>query len=241
MSGGGAYNSALGAYALFNNTTGGGNSAIGNGALTNNTTGINNTATGGNALSRNTTGSNNIAIGSGAAQNVSGSNSNNIHIGNIGSAADSGTILIGTPGNQTSFFGAGVRGVTTGNPDAIPVVIDSAGQLGTISSSRRVKRDIEDMGDTTDTILALHPVRFHYQAHGPDSPLQYGLIAEEVAEVAPDLVARNKDGEIETVYYDKINAMLLNHVQKLTREKDALADTVRALESRLAALEDKAR
>jgi hypothetical protein len=129
--------------------------------------------------------------------------------------------------------------VTTGNADAVAVMIDSNGQLGTASSSRRVKRDIENMGDTTDTILALHPVRFRYQAHGPDSPLQYGLIAEEVADIDSDLVARNRDGEIETVYYDKVNAMLLNHVQKLTREKDALAGTVRALGSRLAALEEK--
>jgi hypothetical protein len=97
-----------------------------------------------------------------------------------------------------------------------------------------VKRDIEDMGDTTDTILGLRPVRFRYQAHGPDSPLQYGLIAEEVAEIAPELVARDKDGQIETVYYDKVNAMLLNEVQKLHREN-------RALESRLAELESMVR
>jgi hypothetical protein len=75
-----------------------------------------------------------------------------------------------------------------------------------------------------DTILALHPVRFCYQTHGPESPLQYGLIAEEVAKIAPDLAARNKDGEIETGYYGKVNVMLLNEVQRLTREKDALAE-----------------
>ena len=97
------------------------------------------------------------------------------------------------------------------------------------------------MGDTTKTIMSLRPVRYHYKAIGPDSPMQYGLIAEEVAEIAPELVARDKDGEIQTVYYDKVNAMLLNHVQELTREKEALTDAFRSLESRLATLEDKAK
>jgi hypothetical protein len=128
---------------------------------------------------------------------------------------------------QSQFFASGIRGITTGNPDAIPVVMDSKGQLGTASSSRRVKRDIEDMGDTTEAVLALRPVRFRYQAHGPDSPVQYGLIAEEVAEVAPELVARDKDGRIETVYYDKVNAMLLNEVQKLHRRLTELEGMVR--------------
>jgi hypothetical protein len=132
---------------------------------------------------------------------------------------------------------AGIRGATTGNADAIPVVIDSAGQLGTVSSSRRVKTDIADMGDTTETLMSLRPVQFRYTAHGPDSPLQYGLIAEEVAEVAPELVAHKAGGEIETVFYDKVNAMLLNEVQKLHRENAALAETLRKLESRLAGLE----
>ena len=85
----------------------------------------------------------------------------------------------------------------------------------------------------------LHPVRFRYTAHSSNSPFQYGLIAEEVAEIAPDLVAHNKDGQVETVYYDKVNAMLLNHVQKLSREKEVLADTVRRLESRVTDLESQ--
>jgi hypothetical protein len=93
---------------------------------------------------------------------------------------------------------------------------------------------IIDLRDTTPTIMNLHPVEFGHQFHGPDSPIQYGLIAEEVAEVAPELVARDKDGEIETVYYDKVNAMLLNEVQKLHREN-------RALESRVAELEGMVR
>ena len=97
------------------------------------------------------------------------------------------------------------------------MVIDSAGQLGTVSSSRTLKQDIHDMGDTTETLMRLHPVRFRYKVHGANGPEQYGLVAEEVAQVAPDLVATNKDGEIETVFYDKVNAMLLNEVQKQHR------------------------
>jgi hypothetical protein len=118
--------------------------------------------------------------------------------------------------------------------DAIPVLIDSAGQLGTVSSSRRVKRDIRNMGDTTEIVMGLHPVRFRYKAHGPDEPQQYGLVAEEVAEVAPELVARDKDGQIEAVFYDKVNAMLLNEVQKQHR-------LISQLESRLAEIESRAK
>ena len=150
--------------------------------------------------------------------------------------------------NQTMTWIAGIRGVTTGTADAIPVVIDSMGQLGTVSSSRRVKSDIRDMRDTTETIMNLHPVEFRYTAHGPDAPLQFGLIAEEVAETAPELVAHTPGGEIETVYYDKVNAMLLGVVQKQQRtigqlqrqiadREGAQAAIIRRLEQRLSAME----
>jgi hypothetical protein len=251
----GGNNTAVGTGSLQYNTSGSDNTGAGAGALNSNTTGIDNTAIGWTALTGNMTGTGNTAIGSSALLSNASGNYNtaignqagwttngdfNIYIANQGTA-ESNTVRIGDSQNQSRTFIAGIRGVTTGHADAIAVVIDSTGQLGTRSSSRRVKRDIHDMRDTTATILNLHPVEFRYTAHAPDSPLQYGLIAEEVAEIAPDLVARNMDGEIETVYYDKVNAMLLNHVQKLTREKDALADSVRSLESRLAALEDKAK
>jgi hypothetical protein len=112
-----------------------------------------------------------------------------------------------------------------------------------VNSSRTVKRDIQDMGDTTGTIMGLRPVRFRYKAHGPDSPQQYGLVAEEVAEVAPGLVGRNKDGEIETVYYDKVYAMMLNQVQTQQRliesQKRELAQQKKEFESRLAELESR--
>jgi hypothetical protein len=224
----GDYNTALGWAALEHSISGSENTAVGDLALDGVTTGQQNTAMGGRALENMTTGANNTALGFSAGMNVT-LGSYNVHIANDGEVADANLIRIGDSNHNRTFI-AGIRSVTTGNPDAIPVLIDSNGQLGTASSSRRVKRDIEGMGDTTDTILGLRPVRFRYQAHGAESPIQYGLIAEEVAEIAPDLVARDKDGRFETVYYDKVNAMLLNEVQKLHRENQAL-------ESRLAELE----
>jgi len=145
---------------LYANTTGLGNTATGQDALQNNTTGNVNTAIGQQALSTNPTGTSNIAIGFNAALNVSGGNSNNIHIGNLGAASDSNTIRIGDAATQTSFFVAGVRGVITANNSAIPVVIDSNGQLGTVSSSRRFKEDIHDMGEATADLMRLRPVTF---------------------------------------------------------------------------------
>jgi hypothetical protein len=212
----GSVNTASGALALRGNTTGSGNTAVGEIALGYNTIGNINTAVGQQAGLTYATGSNNIAIGYLAAFDVSSGNSNNIHIGNPGASSDSGTIRIGTDGTQTSFFAAGVRAVTTANNDAIPVVIDSAGQLGTISSSRRFKEDIQDMGDASSGLLRLRPVTFRYQKTFADGskPIQYGLIAEEVAEVYPDLVARSADGQIETVKYQVLDSMLLNEVQR---------------------------
>ena len=233
----------MGESALAGNTTGYDNTASGYYALYDNTTGNFNTATGLYALVGNTTGSNNIAIGYTAAQNVSAGNSNNIHIGNQGAAGDSGTIRIGTPGTQTSFFAAGVSGTTTGLSGAVPVVIDSNGQLGTVSSSRRYKEDIQDMGEASSGLMRLRPVTFRYkQAYEDGSkPVDYGLIAEEVAEVYPDLVAHSPSGEIQTVQYQKINAMLLNEVQKQHRQiqeqKEEMNSEIGALKARLSELE----
>jgi hypothetical protein len=240
-------NTASGSSALQHNTTGNYNTASGEEALASNTTGSLNTASGFNALFNNTTGNDNIAIGEYAAINVSGSNSDNIHIGSPGSAADSGAIRIGTPGTQTSFFVAGVGGVTTANNDAVPVLIDSAGQLGTVSSSRRYKEDIQDMGDASSGLMHLRPVTFRYRKPFADgsAPIQYGLIAEEVAEVYPDLVAHSADGQIETVKYQVLDAMLLNEVQRQQRIIEQQRNEIEALkaqlngmmESRLVALE----
>lgn len=130
---------------------------------------------------------------------------------------------------------AGIRGRTTGNADAIPVLIDSAGQLGTVSSSRRFKEDIHDMGHASERLLQLRPVTFRYTQPFADGakPIQYGLIAEDVAEVFPELVARDADGRIETVHYQKLDVLLLNELQSLYREVQALkAEIARLRQSR---------
>ena len=205
----GSNNTANGATALSNNTVGTDNTADGVSALANNVTGNLNTAIGVNALFNNTTGSNNIALGFLAGDNVTGEN--NIDIGAEGVADESNTIRIGT--NQRGTFIAGIRGATTANSNAIPVLTDSAGQLGTLSSSRRFKKDIKPMDKSSEAILALKPVTFHYKNDKTGTP-QFGLIAEEAAEVNPDLVVRDDHGEIYTVRYEAVNAMLLNEFLK---------------------------
>jgi hypothetical protein len=206
----GSNNTANGASALFNNTVSSDNTAAGAFALTNNVTGNANTALGVNALFNNTTGSNNIALGVFAGTNLT-TGDNNIDIGAEGVADESNTIRIGA--NQRETFIAGIRGATTENANAIPVLIDSAGQLATLSSSRRFKKEIEPMDKASEAILALKPVTFHYKHDNKGTP-QFGLIAEDVAQVNADLVVRDKNGEIYTVRYDAVNAMLLNEFLK---------------------------
>jgi hypothetical protein len=219
----GSNNTANGATALFNNTVGTDNTADGVSALANNVTGNFNTAVGANALFNNTTGSNNIALGFLAGDNITGDN--NIDIAAEGVADESNTIRIGDNGSQRRTFIAGIRGVSTGNADAVNVVVDSDGQLGTTSSSRRFRKEIRPMGPASEAILALKPVTFHYKTDTTGTP-QFGLIAEEVAEVNPDLVVRNSEGEIYTVRYDAVNAMLLNEFLKEHRKVQELEATV---------------
>jgi hypothetical protein len=223
----GGFNTADGAFALFNNTTGSQNTANGEFAVFSNTTGALNTATGSNALQINTIGSGNTANGASALFNNTGSNNtavgvgagsslttgdNNIEIGNSGVDGESDTIRIGSE-FQTRTFIAAIRGVTTGIADAVNVVIDSNGQLGTMNSSRRFKGKIKPMESASESVLALKPVTFHYKNDTTQTP-QFGLIAEEVAEVNPDLVVRDNKGEIYTVRYEAVNAMLLNEFLK---------------------------
>jgi hypothetical protein len=217
-------NTASGAFALDSNTTGDGNTASGAGALFFNTSGSSNTASGTGALQNNTTGSNNIAIGVLAGVSLTTTN-DNIDIGNVGVAGDANTIRIGTALTQTATFIAGIRGVTTANANAVAVLVDSAGQLGTVSSSRRVKDDIADMGGASHALMKLRPVTFHYKSDtNPEGrTLQYGLVAEEVAKVAPGLVARSADGQIETVYYQFLAPMLVNEYQRQQRTIEAQA------------------
>ena len=129
---------------------------------------------------------------------------------------------------SNSCFIGSVRGVTTQNADAVPVLIDSAGQLGTASSSARFKTAIKPMDAASETIFALKPVTFHYKSDKSDTP-QFGLIAEDVAEVNPTLVVRDKNGEIYTVRYEAVNAMLLNEFLKEHRKVGQLEKQVEKL------------
>ena len=231
----GVYNTAAGDSALFSNTSGESNTANGNGTLFYNTTGTANTAIGYSALANNTTGNHNIALGSGAGVNLT-TGDGNIDIGNTGGlGGESATIRIGNIGFQTRTFIGAIREVTTGNFDAIPVMIDSAGQLGTTSSSRRFKHDIEPMDKASEAILALKPVTFHYKSDTRRTP-QFGLIAEEVAEINPDLVVRDEKGELYSVRYDAVNAMLLNEFLKEHRSLLEQGATIAELKNEIACL-----
>ncbi len=237
-------NTASGWEALQDNTTGYANTADGVTALQNNTTGYGNTASGTDALLHNTTGFNNVAIGYLAAINVASGNSNNIHIGNLGASTDNGVIKIGTEGTQTTANIAGIYGTSISGGTA--VYINGNGLLGTVLSSRRFKEQITDMGDSSSKLLQLRPVNFYYKPEYDDGShlLQYGLIAEEVAKVYPEMVVYDKDGRVLTVKYQLLAPMLLNEVQKqnaqLQNEAEAIqlqAEQNRKLEDRLAALE----
>jgi len=214
----GSENSAFGVFALGSNTVGSSNTAVGFNALSSTTAGFN-TGVGRNALVDNTTGAGNTALGDFAGSDLT-TGDDNIDIGSSGVAGDSGTIRIGSPFLITRTFIAGIRGKTTGNNNAVPVLIDSDGQLGTVSSSRRFKKEIKPMDKASEAILALKPVTFHYKTDNKNTP-QFGLIAEEVAEVNPDLVVRDENGEIYTVRYDAVNAMLLSEFLKEHRKVEA--------------------
>lgn len=231
----GNFGTFVGSRAGFHTSSGWGNTALGFNALHANTVGGYNTAVGYNALQADNNGYN-IALGVDAGNSVTGTF--NIDIGNRGVAGESNTIRIGDNTYVSRTFIAGVNGVTTGMA-ATPVLVDSLGQLGTSSSSRRYKFEISDMDHTTDDLMRLRPVTFRYLTHGPNAPLQYGLIAEEVAEVYPELVVRNRDGEVDTVMYQFLAPMLLNHVQKLNRTIDDQQKTIDALNDKLAALGER--
>lgn len=206
-------NTASGVNALAYNTWGADNTASGLDVLFENATGSDNTAFGSDALFQNTTGDNNIAIGVGAGELLTTGN-NNIEIGNLGSSGEANTIRLGTSGTQTATFIAGISGVTVTGGAA--VMVNSSGQLGTLSSSARYKRDIHDMADASTKLMKLRPVTFRYKTD-PTGTQQYGLVAEEVEKVYPELVIRGADGKPETVAYHLLPAMLLNELQKQNR------------------------
>ena len=218
----GNLNTAIGEVALQQNTIGSSNSAFGERALYLNTTGERNTAIGLKSLENNTTGSFNVALGAGAGSGVITAD-DVICIGRAAAGANVG---------GTCFIG-NIRGVTTQNANALPVVIDGAGQLGTVASSERFKKDIAIMGQASEGILALRPVTFHYKTDGTSTP-QFGLIAEEVAKVNPALVLPDKEGKPYTVRYDAVNAMLLNEFLKEYRKNERQETTIVELKSTVA-------
>lgn len=245
-------NTATGTDALGSNTTGVSNTAVGDNAMYSNDIGIKNVAIGSFALASKTGGGYNTAVGESALINLTGgvfntaigvsagsnliTGDDNVYFYNHGVASESYTIRIGNPALQSRAFLAGVRGVTTGVPDAIPVMIDSAGQFGTISSSARFKEDIADMAEASSGLLKLRPVTFRYRGQH-EGARQYGLVAEEVEEVLPELVVHGSSGEAETVLYHEMPAMLVNELQKQQRLNQAQDEEICALRARLAELD----
>jgi hypothetical protein len=205
-------NTAIGAAALSDCTSGTNNTATGFSALFSNDAGKRNTANGAFALFNNTTGSGNIALGYHAGFGLF-TGSRNIDIGNEGVAEESNTICIGTEGTHTDTFIAGISGATV--PDGVGVIVGTDGKLGTVVSSERFKDAIKPMDKASEVILALKPVTFHYNKElDPDGIPQFGLVAEQVEKVNPDLVARDDQGKAYTVRYEAVNAMLLNEFLK---------------------------
>ena len=239
----GGFNTANGFQALYSNTTGFENTANGTNTLYYNTTGTHNTATGVEALLSNITGAGNTASGFQALHNNRGSfniglgnqagknltiGNRNIDIGNGGVAGESNTIRIGNI--QTATYIVGISGSTATGGAA--VFVASNGKLGTVTSSRRFKKDIADMDAASEALLALRPVTFRYKPELDKAGIpQYGLVAEEVAEVNPDLVVRDEKGEIYTVRYEAVNAMLLNEFLKEHRKVQQQEATIAQLTS----------
>ena len=227
-------NTANGFDALVGNRAGNGNTATGVLALSGNTGGDNNTATGHNALLNNTTGSFNIALGAEAGGNLTTGN-NNIDIANRGVAGEADTIRIGTRERHTNTFIAGINGVTVAG--GVGVIIDSNGHLGTIVSSERFKDTIKPMDKASEAILVLKPVTFRYRHElDPEGMLQFGLVAEEVEKVNPDLVARDEEGKAYAVRYEAVNAMLLNEFLKEHKTVRDQGATIARLEKQIDAL-----
>jgi Chaperone of endosialidase len=252
----GSDNTATGFGALDSNTSGSDNTGVGFGTLNYNTAGSQNTAVGSSALHAgstqtvsdntavgfqallNNTGNSNIALGANAGESLTSGNSN-IYIGaDLPSGnTESDTIRIGFTGQTATYIG-GISGAQYG-PSAMAVYIGSNGQLGTAASSIRYKEDVQDMGDASSNLLKLRPVTFRYKQPYVDGskPLDYGLIAEEVEQIYPDLVVKDNDGQVQTVQYQKLTPMLLNELQKQHEELLRQQEENRKLQERMAALE----
>ncbi len=225
-------NTADGFQALNKTNSGHDNVASGTNAMQNNTTGYSNTAIGSVALQSNTTGFGNIGVGVLAGYYLT-TGSNNIDIGNLGAAAESSTIRIGTGNTQTSTYIAGISGVTVAG--GVGVVVDTNGHLGTVVSSARFKDNIKPMDKASEAILNLKPVTFRYRHElDPKGIPQFGLVAEQVEKVNPDLVARDDKGRPYSVRYEAVNAMLLNEFLKEHHTVQALKSTAAKQEATIA-------
>ena len=227
-------NTAIGYQALFFHTGGSDNTATGAAALYSNTGADNNVAFGVQALF-NTTGADNIAVGHRAGYNLT-TGMFNIDIGNLGVADESNTIRIGDEGHGATYIG-GIAGQTVGSGGST-CYVDNAGKLGVFLSARRFKTDIADMAAASEAILALHPVTFHYKPDLDKTGIpQFGLVAEEVAKVNPDLVTHDAKGDISTVRYEAVNVMLLNEFLKEHSTVEEQHVRITELNSRVAKLE----
>ena len=212
----GVNNTANGVDALFNNTIGNGNTAIGIQALLSNTMGFENTAIGGSALSNNTSGASNTALSGGAGTGVTTA-SNVICIG---------FDVAGGNVDNSCFIG----GIFSQQGGSQAVYVDANGKLGLQVSSRRFKDEIRPMEQSSDVIYRLNPVSFRYKANiDPARPLSFGLIAEDVAQVSPDLAICSRDGHAVSVRYDAVNAMLPNEFLKEHRKVEQMQKQVEAL------------
>jgi len=229
----GTDDTALGFNALNGNSVGIVNTATGENALASNTSGCHNTASGVQSLVNNTTGSYNIAMGYNAGSALT-TGDNNIEIGNVGLAVEANTIRIGTKGTQTRTFIAGIS--NTRLFVGLPVYVNANGRLGVAASSVRFKRDVHDMGAASERLMKLRPVTFRYK-EDPNGTVQYGLVAEEVAQVYPELVAYGDDGRPMSVAYHLLPAMLLNELQKQVRENRRKDAQIAVLQKQVEALQ----
>jgi trimeric autotransporter adhesin len=225
----GNYNAALGMWALAENSTGAYNAACGALAMSGNDTGSNNTAVGYQSLAGNDVGSNDIAIGYQAAYNmVNGYNNIDIGYDPTSAMSESNTIRIGQPGTQTATYITGISGTQV---TGAAVYVTSTGQLGVLASSERYKTNIKAMADDSDKLERLRPVTFNLKTD-PKREMQYGLIAEEVDKVLPELVIHNGEGRIEGVRYEELAPMLLNEVQRQQKQIAELQQQVAKLAKR---------
>lgn len=234
--GSGDDNTAAGLGALQNNAGGSFNTAYGVDALLGNNDGGGNTAVGSFALSNIVNGNSNVAVGGNAGENLTGGDSNNIDIGFdvAGVAGESNTVRIGNP-NITTTIIRGINGQTI--PSGAAVLVAANGQLGTATSSKRFKEGIKPMSEASEALFSLKPVTFRYKKEiDPTGAQQFGLVAEDVEKINQDLVVRDENGNVNTVRYDQINAMLLNEFLKDHRKNEEQEATIAYLRKQVEGL-----